>query len=107
MEKIFILHVTTDFSTLAFAFADKDKAYHVLKVIRDKFLEDKKEGIANNDYLIKIDKPCRFYTTDCSEETFFDFEVSEANFYDDTTDEDIFNKVADRIGYWMNGEYHI
>ena len=107
MEKIFVLHVTTDFTTLAFAFAGKDKACHALKVIRDKFLEDKKEGIASNDYIIKIDKPCRFYTTDFSEETFFDFEVSETNFYDDTTDEDIFNKVADKIGYFVNGEYHI
>ena len=107
MEKVFVLNVTNDDVTLTFIFADKDKACHALKVIRDKFLEDKKEGIANDDYIIKIDKPCRFYTTDFSEETFFDFEVSETNFYDDTTDEDIFNKVADKIGYFVNGEYHI
>ena len=107
MEKVFVLNVTNDDVTLTFIFADKDKACHALKVIRDKFLEDKKEGIANDDYIIHIDRPDCFYSTDSFEEAVFKFEVVEPNFDDDTSDEDFFKKVADEIGYCVNGVYHI
>jgi hypothetical protein len=107
MEKAFVLNVTNDAEKLAFPFTDKDKAIHALKVIRDKFLEDKKEDIANDDYIIHIDRPDHFLSIDYFEEDLFEFEVVELNFDDDTTDEDIFKKVAEKIGYCVNGVYHI
>ena len=107
MEKLFVLNVTSDGVTLTFNFTDKDKACHALKVIRDKFFEDKKEDIANDDYIIHIDRPDFFYSTDSFEKDEFNLEVVETKFDDGITDDDLFKKVAEKIGYCVNGVYHI
>ena len=107
MDKVFVLNVTNDVEKLAFPFADNDKAIHALKVIRDKYVAEREKAIADKEVVINKDIYDCFEATDAGDEDFFKIDVTEMVLADNVTDEALFEGVADKIGYWVNGVYHI
>jgi len=111
MDKVFLLNVTkgnfNGSTTHTSVFGDKENAYRVLKVIRDKYVAEREEAIADEEVMIGNDIYDCFEATDADGEDFFKIDVIERVLVDNVTDEALFNGVADKIGYWVNGVYHI
>ena len=112
MDKVFLLNVTKDnflgMTRHTIAFGDEESAKHALKVIRDKYVEEREESIADESVVINYDDTNRFSADDNIEKDteFFKLYIEEKPLSDNATDDAIFESVADKVGYW-NGSYHI
>lgn len=111
MDKVFLLNVTKDncvgSTTHTSVFGEKENAYRALKVIRDKYVAEREKAIADEEVVIDNDTYDCFEATDADDEDFFKIDVTEMVLADNMTDEALFEGVADKIGYWVNGVYHI
>lgn len=112
MDKVFLLNATKEnFLGVAMhtiAFGNEASAKHALKVIRDKYVEERKESIADKRVVINYDDINCFSADDNTKNDTesFDVYIEEKTLSDNATDDAIFESVADKVGYW-NGSYHI
>ena len=112
MDKVFLLNATKEnFLGVAMhtiAFGNEASAKHALKVIRDKYIAERKEFIADKRVIINYDDINCFsadHNTKNDTES-FDLYIEEKTLSDNATDDAIFESVVDKVGYW-NGSYHI
>ena len=112
MDKVFLLNATKEnFLGVAMhtiTFGNEASAKHALKVIRDKYIEERKEFIADKRVIINYDDINCFSADDNTKNDTESFElhIEGKTLSDNETDDVIFDGVADKVGYW-NGSYHI